>query len=355
MGMSSGDSMRGRGALSNPQGRFDTAAREDFDDGWCREDGDAPPLRATVQPDTARTVIARNDSPDIPFDRSLNPYRGCEHGCVYCYARPSHAWLDLSPGLDFESRLFAKHEAPALLRHELAKPGYTCAPIALGANTDPYQPVERELCITRGVLEVLAECGHPTMIITKSSLVERDLNLLAPMARENLVTVTVSVTTLDRALARRMEPRAASPQRRIETLRKLAGAGIPAGILFAPVIPALNDHEMESVLSAAREAGATGAAYVFLRLPHELKDLFSEWLEMHYPDRAARVMALIRSARGGARNDSAFGRRMRGTGEYAELIARRFHLACRRLGLNRERPRLDTTRFSSPEANLRLF
>ena len=335
---------KGRGALSNASGRFEQVTREDFDDGWgdAREDGcedraendDLPPpkLRTTLTPDASRKVISYNDSPDLPFDRSINPYRGCEHGCIYCYARPSHAYLGFSPGLDFETRLVFKPDAASLLRAELGKSGYRCAPIALGSNTDPYQPVERDLGITRAILEVLAECGHPVMIVTKSARVERDIDILGPMAGVNRCSVAVSVTTLDRSLARRMEPRASAPHRRLETVRRLTAAGIPTGVFASPMIPFLNDAELEAILEHAREAGALGVSYTMLRLPLEIADLFREWLAEHYPDRAGRVMERVRDTRGGKDYDSTFGQRMRGTGPVAELLAKRFRLAVKRLG-----------------------
>ncbi len=342
---------KGRGALSNTTGRFERITREDFDDGWedGRDDGDTSPpkLRTTLIPDTTRRIIARNDSPDIPFDRSINPYRGCEHGCIYCYARPSHAWLGFSPGLDFETRLVFKPDAASLLRAELGKPGYACAPIALGSNTDPYQPVERDLGITRAILEVLAECGHPVTIVTKSARVERDIDILAGMADAGRCSVGVSITTLDRSLARRMEPRASAPHRRLETVRRLTAAGIPAGVMAAPMIPFLNDAELETILEQAREAGALGASYTMLRLPLEISDLFREWLAEHYPDRAKRVMERVRDTRGGKDYDSTFGRRMRGTGPVAELLAKRFRLAVKRLGFPGF-PALDCSGFVPP-------
>jgi DNA repair photolyase len=279
--------LKGRGTQSRPKPRYLDEAREDFDDGWGSQDPAPPALKTVVAEETARSIISRNQSPDIPFDRSINPYRGCEHGCVYCYARPTHAYLDLSPGLDFESRLFAKVNAAELLRAELNKPGYECKPIALGANTDPYQPIERKRKITRSIIEVLAEFNHPLTIVTKSALVERDIDLLAPMAEKNLVQVLVSITTLDRYLARHMEPRAAAPQKRLETLRTVSAAGVPVGVLFAPVIPFLNDHDLEKVLAASAQAGATSAGYVMLRLPHELKELFTDWLATHEPMKAS--------------------------------------------------------------------
>ena len=358
---------KGRGALSNATGRFERITREDFDDGWGdgredgrtagREDGrnqdrdwdDVPPpkLRTTLTPDATRRIISYNDSPDLPFDRSINPYRGCEHGCIYCYARPSHAYLGFSPGLDFETRLVFKPDAAALLRAELARPGYTCAPIALGSNTDPYQPVERDLGITRAVLEVLAECGHPVMIVTKSARVERDIDILAAMAGANLCSVAVSVTTLDRSLARRMEPRASAPHRRLETVRRLSGAGVPTGVMAAPMIPFLNDGELETILEHAREAGALGASYTMIRLPLEIADLFREWLAEHYPDRAGRVMERVRDTRRGKDYDSTFGQRMRGTGPVAELIEKRFRLAVKRLEFPGF-PALDSAGFVPP-------
>ena len=288
--------------------------------------------RTTVTPERAKSIITRNDSPDIPFTYSINPYRGCEHGCIYCYARPSHAYLELSPGLDFETRLFAKVNAAELLREALAKPGYRCESITVGANTDPYQPVEREWRITRQVLEVLAECEHPVAIITKNALVERDLDLLAPMAEKRLAQVYVSVTTLERDLARRMEPRASAPQRRIETIRALSRAGVPTGVMVAPIVPFLTDHGIESVLEAAAEAGAIRAGYTIMRLPWELKDLFKDWLEHHYPLKAAHVMSRVRQLRDGKENDPNFGTRQTGTGLLAELLHKRFENACQRLG-----------------------
>ncbi|HET7197087.1 MAG TPA: PA0069 family radical SAM protein [Burkholderiales bacterium] len=344
-----------RGARSFAAGRFESVAREAFDDGWTPEEPDARELATQVTVERARSIISRNDSPDVGFEQSINPYRGCEHGCIYCYARPSHAYLELSPGLDFETRLFAKTNAAELLRAALAKPGYAPSPIALGANTDCYQPIERKYRITRQILEVLAECGHPCTIVTKSALVERDLDLLANLASRNLVKVFVSIGTLDRVLARKLEPRAASPQRRLDVLKNLSGHQIPCGVMVAALIPALNDKTLEHVLEAAAAAGAAEAAYVVMRLPNELKTLFREWLDEHYPERAAHVMSVIRDLRGGRDNDPRFGARMRGTGNYAELIAKRFEIACRRFGLNghgsgRKSPRLDCSRFRPPAA-----
>lgn len=342
---------KGRGALSNRAGRFEPADRIRVDDGWGSPDDDDPPLlRTTVLPDASRTVIATNRSPDIGFEQSINPYRGCEHGCVYCYARPSHAFLGLSPGLDFETRLFAKHDAAELLDRELRRPTYRCKVIALGPNTDAYQPIERQFGITRRVLEVLDRFEHPVSLITKSALVTRDIDILASMAARRLASVTLSVTTLDRGLARRLEPRAATPARRLGAIRALAEAGIPVGVNVAPIIPGLNDHEIEPILAAAREAGARSAMYVLLRLPLEIKDLFREWLAAHAPDRMDRVLSLIRDSRGGALYRSGFGERMRGTGPYAEMIRQRFALACRRLGLDKRDYDLDTARFRPPPA-----
>jgi len=342
---------KGRGATSNAVGRFERMGREQHDDGWGSLDEELPPLRTEVAIDASRSVIAYNTSPDLPFERSINPYRGCEHGCIYCYARPSHAWLGLSPGLDFESRLLAKPDAPALLRKELSKPGYRCKPIALGVNTDAYQPIEREYRITRGILEVLAECNHPVSLVTKSALVERDIDILAPMAAQGLALVFVTITTLDRKLARTLEPRAAVPERRLETLRRLAEAGIPTGVMTAPVIPSLNDSEMENILEAASRAGARQAGYVMLRLPHELAALFEDWLRLHYPLKADHVLSLIRQSRGNKDYDAAFHTRMKGQGIFAELIARRFRLACQRLGLNVGREKLDSLIFRPHEHN----
>ncbi len=349
---------KGRGAGFRPDPRYSDSTRETFDDGWGSADEQAPPLRTTVTPERVKSVINRNSSPDLPFNLSINPYRGCEHGCAYCYARPAHAYVDLSPGLDFESRLFSKPDAAAVLRAELARPGYRCEPISIGANTDCYQPVERRLGITRAIIEVLSECRHPLTIVTKSALVERDLDLLAPMAAEGLVQVFVSVTTLDRELARRMEPRAAAPQRRIETLRRLAGAGVPAGVMFAPVIPALNDHELERVLEQAAQVGAVHAGYVVLRLPREVNPLFKDWLATHYPLRAEHVMSRVRQIRGGAESDATFGRRLKGEGVFAELVRQRFERQCRALGLNKSRHALNTRRFRPPpkdDGQLELF
>ena len=342
---------KGRGATFNPGNRYRRDAREAFDDGWTGDDEPAPALKTTVTIQRARSILAHNDSPDVPFSRSINPYQGCEHGCIYCFARPTHAYLDLSPGLDFESRLFAKPDAAALLRSELARPGYRCEPIALGTNTDPYQPIEREWKITRSILAVLASHEHPFTIVTKSALVLRDIDLIAPMAAKRMARVYLSITTLDRELSRRMEPRAAAPARRLEALHTLAAAGIPVGVMVAPIIPRLNDGDLEAILDAAAASGARGAGWVLLRLPLEVAPLFRAWLETHYPLRAAHVMSLVRQMRGGRDYDATFGQRMRGGGEFAALIERRFEVACRRLGLNRDRREhdgLDTSRFRPP-------
>jgi DNA repair photolyase len=340
--------LRGRGARSNASGRYERETRVLVDDGWTQEDEEPPALRTEVLRDSSRTIITRNKSPDISFEQSINPYKGCEHGCVYCFARPTHAYLGLSPGADFESRLFAKPNAAELLARELAAPGYVPKVIAMGTNTDPYQPIERQLKITRAILEVLRDHRHPVGIVTKSPLILRDLDILAPMAEEGLARAALSVTTLDRKLARTMEPRAATPQRRIDAIRELNRAGVPASVMFAPVIPALNDEELETILATAAEAGASGAGYVLLRLPLEIKDLFREWLEEKAPGRARHVMSLIRQMRGGKDYDSQWHTRMKGTGPYAEMIAKRFHMAVKRLGLNQERKPLSTEKFRRP-------
>jgi DNA repair photolyase len=342
------EAAKGRGARSNATGRYEPETVEVFDDGWTGEDEAVAPLRTTVTPERARTIITRNSSPDVGFDRSINPYRGCEHGCIYCYARPAHAYMGLSPGLDFESRLFWKPGAAGLLEQELAKPRYVCRHIHIGGNTDPYQPVERELKATRSVLEVLQRFNHPLSIITKSVLIARDADILGAMGREGLASALVSITTLDRKLARAMEPRASTPAKRLEAISRLADAGCPVGVGFAPVIPGLNDHELEAVLEAAAKAGATSAMYVTLRLPLEIKDLFREWLNDARPDRAARVMSLVRQTRGGRDYDPEWSHRMKGEGPVAELIATRFRAALKRYGLDGPRPALDTSRFRIP-------
>jgi DNA repair photolyase len=347
-----------RGALSQIQGRFERAERSPCDDGWAQESGVLPTTPApptTVREETARSIIARNDSPDVPFEQSINPYRGCEHGCIYCYARPSHAYLELSPGLDFETRLFAKTNAVALLRQELSRRGYRASPIAFGTNTDCYQPIERRYKLMRALLELLAACEHPLTIVTKSALIERDIDLLAPMARKNLVKAFVSITTLDHRLARTLEPRAASPRRRVDAIGALAAAGIPCGVMVAPIIPALTDPSLEAVLEAAAQAGATMAGWILLRLPNEVRPLFKEWLAAHQPQRADHVISIVRQTRGGRENDPNFGSRMTGTGNFVDLIRKRFDVACRRLGLNSEddhmasRGGLDCSRFRPPQ------
>ncbi|MGE0626466.1 MAG: PA0069 family radical SAM protein [Hyphomicrobiaceae bacterium] len=341
---------RGRGARTNRNGRYESETREAFDDGWDPADG-VVPLKTEVSIEPARTIIARNDSPDISFDQSINPYRGCEHGCTYCYARPTHCYLGLSAGLDFETRLFAKTNAAECLRAELGRRGYVVKTIALGTATDPYQPIERRYAITRQVLEVLEEARHPVGIVTKSALVLRDIDILSRMARQNLVRVAISVTTLDRRLARSMEPRASTPPKRLDAIRQLVEAGVPAQVMVAPIIPGLNDHEIESILDAATAAGAREAGYVMLRLPLELKDLFREWLSTDYPDRANRVLHLMQSMHGGQDYRAAFGLRQKGSGPYAAQVAQRFRLAMRRLGLNQGRQPLRADLFISPKSN----
>jgi len=348
---------KGRGAGINPEGRFERVRTEAIDDGWdtpADPDAAASQIATHVTLEHAKSILSRNESPDVPFTLSINPYRGCEHGCIYCYARPSHGYLGLSPGLDFETRLFAKVNAAALLRDELARPSYRCQSIALGANTDPYQPVEREHRITRALLEVMADCGQPVGIVTKNALVLRDLDLLAPMASRGLARVYVSITTLDHDIARHLEPRASSPSRRLEAIRRLAEAGVPVGVMVAPVIPFLTDDAMERILEAAGEAGASRAGYVLLRLPYEIKDLFKDWLERHYPLKADHVMSRLRQMRDGRENDSEFGSRMKGQGLFADLLARRFDAACGRLGFDRGRDGLDTTRFRRPSTGGQL-
>ena len=338
----------GRGATFNPNNRFSSLTRDEIDDGWGSLDEPPAPLTTTLSVDASRSVITYNDSPDVGFDRSINPYRGCEHGCVYCFARPTHAYLDLSPGLDFESRLFYKPDAPMLLRKELARPNYRCDTIAVGINTDAYQPVERQTGLTRQILEVLLEARHPFTIVTKSALIERDIDLLREAARFNLVQVVISLTTLDRTLTRRMEPRAAAPQRRLETIKTLTGRGIPVSVLIAPVIPVLTENELESILEAAREAGAKDAGYVLLRMPHEIKDLFRDWLKQHEPLKADHVMNRVFEYRDGKPYDARFGTRMTGTGPFAELLRQRFSLAVNRLQFEGI-PELDRSQFRPPE------
>ncbi|MGA8612182.1 MAG: PA0069 family radical SAM protein [Xanthobacteraceae bacterium] len=338
---------RGRGTLSNASGRFEPRARILFDDGWQALD-DLPPFKTSVTVDSTRKIITHNDSPDISFDRSINPYRGCEHGCVYCFARPTHAYLGLSPGLDFESKLFMKPNAPELLERELSAPGYVPKVIAIGTNTDPYQPIERQYKIMRGILEVLDRAGHPVGIVTKSALVLRDLDILARMAQRDLVKVAISVTTLDPKLARVMEPRAATPPRRLEALRQLVKAGIPTSAMVAPVIPAINDAEIERILEAVAAMGVRNAGYVLLRLPLEIRDLFSEWLKENFPDRHNHVFKLVRDTRGGKDYDSTWGKRMTGSGPVAWMIGRRFEVACERLGFNTTKRKVTTEHFRPP-------
>jgi DNA repair photolyase len=342
---------KGRGATLQIEGRFESVAREYVDDGWGMTDEELPPFKTTVAIDSAKSVIQRHDSPDLPFKLSLNAYRGCEHGCIYCYARPSHAYLNLSPGLDFETRIFAKPDAAKLLRAELAKPSYRCSPIVLGSNTDPYQPIEREWKITRQLLEVLAEHKHPVSIVTKSALVERDLDLLMDLSKDILVQVFISVTTLDAGLARNMEPRAVSPRRRLQAIRKLNEAGIPCGVMVAPVIPFLTDAELEKILEAAYLHGARFAGYTLLRLPYELNELFKEWLSACYPLKAEHVMNRLREMRGGKENDSEFGSRFRGKGLFADLLEQRFNMTCERMGFNLGNLTLDTKLFKVPSRN----
>ena len=338
---------RGRGAGVNPSGRYEPLSRHVFDDGWETLE-ELPPFATEVQIERPRTIITRNDSPDISFDRSINPYRGCEHGCVYCFARPTHAYMGLSPGLDFESKLFAKPDAARLLERELARDGYQPRTIAIGTNTDPYQPVERQWRIMRDILEVLEACGHPVGIVTKSALVVRDVDILSRMAAKGLAKVALSVTTLDRRLARTMEPRAATPPKRLEAMRTLSEAGVPVSVMIGPVIPGLNDQEIERILDSAVAAGAKEAGYVILRLPLEVSPIFKDWLLRHYPDRFRHVMSLVRSMRGGKDYDAEWGKRMRGSGPYAWQIGRRFEIAAKRLGLNTHRRPLRTDLFRPP-------
>ncbi|MGZ3377403.1 MAG: PA0069 family radical SAM protein [Phenylobacterium sp.] len=340
--------IRGRGARTNVSGRFEADSREAFDDGWTSEDVEPVQVTTAVTPEKAKVIISHNDSPDVGFSASINPYRGCEHGCIYCYARPAHAYMGLSPGLDFESKLFFKPEAARLLERELSNPRYVPEVIHIGGNTDPYQPQERGLRITRSIIEVLSRFNHPFSVITKSALILRDLDLLAPLAERNLVRVAVSITSLDRKLARSMEPRAATPEKRIDAVKRLTEAGVTTVVMFAPCIPGLNDHEMEAVLERAAAAGAKGAGYVSLRLPMEIADLFQEWLATDHPDRAARVMSLVRQMRGGKTYDSQWGKRMKGEGPIAALTSRRFAVTKSRLGIAEKLPPLDLGLFRVP-------
>ncbi len=347
-GIDKSSAIKGRGAVSNASGRFESRQRAAFDDGWDYTPDESRP-QTVVQADASRSILAYNESPDVPFDRSLNPYRGCEHGCVYCFARPTHAYLGLSPGLDFETRLFSKPHAATLLDNELSRPAYRCQPLALGVNTDAYQPIERKLGITRSVLEVLQRFRHPVSIITKSALVERDQDILREMAQDRLVSVSVSVTTLEAEMARKLEPRAAAPHRRLQTIRTLAAASIPVNVLVAPVIPVLTDPELDAILAAARDAGAQSAGYILLRLPLEVSKLFRQWLQAHYPLKAEHVMTRVRDTRGGKDYDSRFGERMRGSGAFADIIAQRFALACKKLDLKPREYALNCAAFRVPE------
>jgi DNA repair photolyase len=343
--------IKNRGAISNPEGRFEKTKREIVYDGWDTSDEDEslPPLETFLLEERAKSIITHNDSPDIGFEQSINPYRGCEHGCIYCYARPSHAYMNMSPGLDFETKIFYKVDAENLLRNELSKPNYVCKTIVLGANTDPYQPAESKLKVTRSLLEVLNRYNHPVAIITKGSLIERDIDILADMASRNLAKVAVSLTTLSTELKQTLEPRTATPKARLRVIRHLTEKGVPVRVMAAPMIPMINDMELEKILKSASEAGARFAAYTLIRLPYEVKDLFKEWLTTHYPDRAKHVMSLIMQMRGGKEYDSTFGKRMRGEGEYAELLNTRFHLACNRYKLNiQASPMLNTNIFKHP-------
>jgi DNA repair photolyase len=346
---------KGRGAVSNASGRFESERRVRIDDGWGDGQGNSwqdtdelPTLRTTVMADTTRRIITTNDSPDISFSQSINSYRGCEHGCTYCFARPTHAYLGFSPGLDFETKLVAKFDGPKLLEQELRNPRYRCEIIAMGTNTDPYQPIEREHRLTRGILEVMSAFNQPTGIVTKNALVARDVDILASMAKRHLATVHLSVTSLDPQLARNMEPRASAPHRRLAAIKALSSAGIPTGVMTAPMIPGLNDAEMEDILAAAWDAGARRAGYTLIRMPYEIKDLFAEWLEAYYPMKAKHVLNLIKETHGGRLYDPRWGSRMHGEGPYAELVSTRFRLACRKLGFNQQSFRLDTTKFAPP-------
>ncbi len=343
---------RGRGAGLNPAGRFDNSSTDVFDDGWRDYRNDNPPLRTSVTIETPKTVLTRNQSPDVPFDRSVNPYRGCEHGCIYCFARPSHGYLNLSSGIDFETKLYAKPDAANLLQGEISQKGYECRPIAFGTNTDPYQPIEKDRKITRSILEMLSDCHHPFTITTKSSLVTRDIDILKPLAARRLTAVGISVTSLDPHLSRRMEPRASSPAKRIDAIKELSENGIPVVLQLAPVIPAINDMEMEGIMEAAKKAGATQAIFLPIRLPFEVSDLFQNWLQAHFPDRAAKVMAQIRSLRGGRDNDPRFKMRMKGQGAYADIMHQRFKKLSKKLGYSTRKYDLDSSQFKPPGAPL---
>lgn len=343
--------LKGRAANNNPNNRFDAYSRSYFDDGWDQiESALLTPIRTKLVQEASKSIINYIQSPDLPFDRTINPYRGCEHGCIYCYARPTHAYLGYSPGLDFETQLVSKQNAVALLKEELSQPDYVCKPIALGMNTDAYQPIEKEQRLTRQIIEVLAEANHPFTLVTKSSMVERDIDLIAPMAEKGLVHLYLSITSLDRKLSRLMEPRAAAPERRFKTLKTLTEAGIPTGVMLAPVIPALNDHHLEKILTQAHEHGATQASYVFIRLPLELTELFEDWLQQHYPLKAKHVMSIIKQSRGGNSYQFAFGERMRGKGIFADLLENRFKRISQQLGLKAEKLALDTSQFKVPDS-----
>jgi len=347
--------LKGRAATNNPHNRYSQQQREDYDDGWEIEEANQPAPATRIEFWPAKSIISRNQSPDIPFSQSINPYQGCEHGCIYCYARPSHAYWGYSPGLDFETRLIAKPNAAALLREELAKPGYRPSVICLGSNTDPYQPIERQQQLTRSILQVMLETRHPVTIISKNALIERDLDLLQPLAENKLVQVLISLTSLDNTLSRQLEPRASIPARRLQAIRKLSDAGIPVGVLTAPMIPALNDHYLEQMLTLAREHGAISASYVLLRLPQEVAGLFEQWLQNHYPERAEHVLSLQRQSHQGQLNQSGFGQRMRGEGEFASMIAQRFRLAWQRLGFRQMRiDELDLSQFRQPQPSGQL-
>jgi DNA repair photolyase len=349
--------VKGRGALSNTEGRFQSTRFEPEDDGWYRDEEIARPA-TEIREEVARSVITRNDSPDVGFDQAINPFRGCEHGCAYCYARPSHAYLNLSPGLDFETKLSVKTNLVDVLRKELAKPGYVCSPINIGSNTDVYQPIERTWRLTRGALELLSDCNHPCTIVTKNALVERDLDILTSMAERHLVHVFISVNSLDNRLASKLEPRASAPHRRLQAVKTLHNAGVPVGVLVAPIIPALNERDLEEIIERAAANGACSVGYTCIRLPHELKQLFREWLDQHYPDRASHIMSLIRQMNGGQDYDSDFATRMRGQGVFADLIRKRVHIAARKAGLNKAWTQvLDTSKFrpyrsQSPQGEL---
>lgn len=347
--------IKGRGATFNPTGRFNSDDRVRVGDGWFENELEGERLRTSVSIEWAKTALTRNNSPDLPFDRSINPYRGCEHGCIYCFARPSHAYQDLSSGLDFESKLFAKPNIADLIHTEIAKKSYQCKPIALGTNTDPYQPIEKDLEITRSLIKKLGECKHPFTITTKSELVLRDLDILAPLAEKNLTAIGISVTSLDHKLSRTLEPRASTPTKRLNAIKTLTEAGIPVVVQYAPVIPAINDMELENILSEARSRGASSAVYLLIRLPYEVAPLFKDWLETYFPDRQHKVMNLIRSMRKGKENDPNFGTRMRGFGPYADLIENRFQLICKKLGLGHRKYDLDTSQFEKPGSDPSQF